>query len=65
MNIETGKYITVNDFANDMRLMFSNCLRYNQPGTPVIEQARKVRVSCNLSVYANFIYQSFRSTGSV
>ncbi|KAI2809389.1 hypothetical protein BLOT_000538 [Blomia tropicalis] len=42
-NIETGKYLTINEFASDMRLMFSNCLRYNTPESPVIEQARQLR----------------------
>ncbi|KPM04909.1 Bromodomain-containing protein 1 [Sarcoptes scabiei] len=42
-NLETGKYITVSDFAKDMRLMFSNCLRYNHPESPIIEQVRKLR----------------------
>lgn len=42
-NIETGKYLTVHEFASDMRLMFSNCLRYNKPESPIIEQARKLR----------------------
>lgn len=43
-NIQSGKYTTVDDFAKDMRLMFSNCLRYNPPESPIIEQARQLRV---------------------
>ncbi|CAG2114237.1 unnamed protein product, partial [Medioppia subpectinata] len=41
--IETGQYKTVKPFVKDMRLMFTNCLRYNKPDAPVIEQARKLR----------------------
>lgn len=41
--IETGQYKTVKPFVKDMRLMITNCLRYNKPEAPVIEQARKVR----------------------
>lgn len=41
--LESGQYITLNDYANDMRLMFSNCLRYNTPESAIIEQARKLR----------------------
>lgn len=29
-----------------MRLMFSNCLRYNTSDSPIIEQVRKLRVCC-------------------
>lgn len=42
-NIETGKYTTIDDFAKDMRLMFSNCLRYNPPESPIILQVRQLR----------------------
>lgn len=45
MNIETGKYVTVDEFADDVRLMISNCLRYNKQDSPIITQARKLRVS--------------------
>ena len=41
--IETGQYKTVKPFVKDFRLMITNCLRYNKPEAPVIEQARKVR----------------------
>lgn len=41
--IETGQYKTVKPFVKDMRLMITNCLRYNKPEAPVIEQARRLR----------------------
>ncbi|XP_054155769.1 bromodomain-containing protein 3-like isoform X2 [Oppia nitens] len=41
--IETGQYRTVKDYVKDMRLMISNCYRYNKPEAPIMEQARKLR----------------------
>ena len=41
--IETGQYRTVKPFVKDMRLMITNCYRYNKPEAPIIEQARKLR----------------------
>ncbi|KAF7496188.1 Bromodomain-containing protein 2 [Sarcoptes scabiei] len=39
-NLETGVYLTIDDFAKDVRLIVSNCRRYNPPKSPIIEQAR-------------------------
>jgi hypothetical protein len=40
MNME---YDTASDFADDMRLMFSNCFRYNPPGDMVHEAGKKLQ----------------------
>ena len=54
--IETGGYETVGSFATAMRLMFSNCIRYNPPESPIIEQARKLRVCfCHVSLCSNIL----------
>lgn len=37
------EYSTANEFADDMRLLFSNCFRYNPPGDPVHEAGKKLQ----------------------
>ncbi|KAF7494850.1 Bromodomain testis-specific protein [Sarcoptes scabiei] len=39
-NLETGAYLTVDDFAKDMRLIVSNCRQYNDSNSPIVEKAR-------------------------
>ncbi|KAK7144652.1 hypothetical protein R3I94_010924 [Phoxinus phoxinus] len=41
--IETREYMDALQFAADMRLMFSNCYKYNPPGHEVVGMARKLQ----------------------
>ena len=44
--LESQKYQTSAEFAEDMRLICSNCYRYNPPDSGIIQLARKLQVSC-------------------
>ena len=41
---EAGEYRTASEFAEDVRLVFTNCYRYNAPGSDVVTMARKLQV---------------------
>ncbi|XP_077055045.1 bromodomain testis-specific protein isoform X2 [Siphateles boraxobius] len=41
--METREYMDALQFAADMRLMFSNCYKYNPPGHEVVGMARKLQ----------------------
>ena len=49
--MENREYNTPKEFEADMRLIFSNCYRYNPPDSDVVIMARKLQVcqSCLLS----------------
>ena len=40
--MDAHEYSSAPEFAEDMRLIFSNCYRYNAPGTEVYEAARQL-----------------------
>ncbi|KAL5269753.1 hypothetical protein ACHWQZ_G003278 [Mnemiopsis leidyi] len=40
--IEKGEYANEKEFATDMRLIFSNCYRYNPPGHDVVLMAKEL-----------------------
>jgi len=42
--METREYTDALQFAADMRLMFSNCYKYNPPGHEVVGMARRLQV---------------------
>ncbi|ESO06581.1 hypothetical protein HELRODRAFT_64016 [Helobdella robusta] len=41
--IESNEYKTASEFANDVRLIFTNCYRYNAHGSDVVAMARKLQ----------------------
>jgi len=41
--METRKYNTPHEFATDVRLIFSNCYKYNPPDHDVVKMARKLQ----------------------
>jgi hypothetical protein len=41
--IESGEYRCASEFAEDVRLVFTNCYRYNPPGSDVVGMARKLQ----------------------
>ncbi|XP_035806638.2 bromodomain testis-specific protein isoform X2 [Amphiprion ocellaris] len=41
--INYGEYINAKEFAADVRLMFSNCYKYNPPSNEVVYMARKLQ----------------------
>ena len=43
--MEKGEYTDDKEFAGDMRLIFSNCYRYNPPGHDVVLMAKELEVS--------------------
>jgi len=42
--MESGDYRLASEFAEDVRLVFTNCYRYNPPGSDVVAMARKLQV---------------------
>ncbi|CAF0784933.1 unnamed protein product, partial [Didymodactylos carnosus] len=41
--LENREYATPDEFANDVRLIFSNCYTYNGPNTDVVQMCKKVQ----------------------
>ena len=44
--LEDHEYADPDEFAMDMRLMFTNCYKYNPPEHDVVKMGRKLQVSC-------------------
>lgn len=42
--MDQGEYGNAKVFAADVRLMFSNCYKYNPPSNEVVHMARKLQV---------------------
>lgn len=42
--MDKGEYSDPQSFATDVRLMFSNCYKYNPPDHEVVAMARKLQV---------------------
>lgn len=47
--MDKGEYSDPQSFATDVRLMFSNCYKYNPPDHEVVAMARKLQVRTELS----------------
>ena len=45
LKVDNREYRTPHDFAEDIRLIFTNCYRYNPPDSDVVHMARKLQVS--------------------
>lgn len=43
--VDGREYRDAQQFASDVRLMFSNCYKYNPPDHDVVSMARKLQVS--------------------
>lgn len=52
--MEAREYNSSSEFAADVRLMFSNCYRYNPPDHDVVKMARQLQVCVNSSGYFEF-----------
>lgn len=48
--MENRDYRDAQEFAADVRLMFSNCYKYNPPDHDVVAMARKLQVSVKIGV---------------
>ena len=44
LKIETRDYLSVHDFAEDVRVIFTNCYRYNPADSDVVMMAKKLQV---------------------
>ena len=49
--LDEGEYDDPGEFASDMRLMFKNCHKYNNPGDDVVVMADKLRVRNKTSIW--------------
>ena len=52
--MDARDYNSSSEFAADVRLMFSNCYRYNPPDHDVVKMARQLQVCDNSSGYYEF-----------
>ena len=43
--LEKNEYKTVMEFAEDVRLIFTNCYRYNSPETDVVAMAKQLEAA--------------------
>lgn len=43
--MDSREYVEAQQFSADIRLMFSNCYKYNPPDHDVVTMARKLQVS--------------------
>ena len=48
VKMENREYRKPEDFATDVRLIFTNCYKYNPPDHEVVAMARKLQVSAGL-----------------
>lgn len=48
--LENRQYRDAQEFAADVRLMFSNCYKYNPPDHEVVAMARKLQVCAYLQI---------------
>lgn len=49
--MENRDYRDAQEFAADVRLMFSNCYKYNPPDHDVVAMARKLQVSVKAEIW--------------
>lgn len=58
--MDSREYQDAQSFATDVRLMFSNCYKYNPPDHEVVAMARKLQVfffflsPSHLAIFFNF-----------
>lgn len=52
--MDKGEYSDPQSFATDVRLMFSNCYKYNPPDHEVVAMARKLQVRTTSRTFHNF-----------
>lgn len=50
--MDSREYLDSQQFSADVRLMFSNCYKYNPPDHDVVAMARKLQVAPSLVVFA-------------
>lgn len=48
MKFENRDYRTPGEFAEDVRLVFTNCYKYNPVESDFVKMASKLQASCNL-----------------
>ena len=48
--LEGREYEGPEEFATDVRLMFTNCYKYNPPEHDVVKMGRRLQVSSSLSL---------------
>lgn len=61
--MDKSEYNDPQSFATDVRLMFSNCYKYNPPDHEVVAMARKLQVRRRLSRQLDEQFQLFHSRG--
>nr|XP_057929888.1 bromodomain testis-specific protein isoform X2 [Doryrhamphus excisus] len=49
--MDQREYLTAKEFAADVRLMFSNCYKYNPPAHEVVYMARKLQLSLSVPLF--------------
>lgn len=54
--VDTGQYDSIDSFADDVRLVFSNCYKYNPPTMEVVTMAQKLQ---QVQIFCFHVYASF------
>ncbi len=49
--MDNREYASHLDFATDMRLIFTNCYKYNQPELPVVAMAKRLQVCLQFNLF--------------
>lgn len=55
--MDNRQYRNAAEFAADVRLIFTNCYKYNPPDHDVVGMARKLQVSLSFTNIQNKFYQ--------
>ena len=53
--LEARDYRTPSEFADDVRLVFTNCYRYNPTDSDVVAMARKLQEVCVTNCYRSTV----------
>mgnify|MGYP001792076219 FL=1 len=57
--MDRREYDSHSEFIDDVRLIFTNCYRYNQPDTDVVTMAKKLQVKYNNTCQPFILLRSF------
>lgn len=56
--MDSRHYKTAHEFASDVRLIFTNCYKYNPPDHDVVSMARKLQDIFEMRLVVKIFYKS-------
>jgi len=54
--MDNRQYKTAHEFASDVRLIFTNCYKYNPPDHDVVSMARKLQDIFEMRLVVKIVY---------